>query len=140
MNEILCNDNRYELINKYKQRLVEATNIEAAQDEMVVLDNILFRFWQMGWLDKLERCECNSNENDLIHRQDVISLIRGMYPSEPVLPSNRRKWAEKYEQFIRAEREISKLPSAQPEDVIRITGHRKFVSEFDFDEEVRNEH
>ena len=53
--------------------------------------------------------------NDLISRQYVIGLIRSMYPSSPILPSNRRKWAEKYEQFIRAEREISKLPSAQPE-------------------------
>lgn len=58
----MCDDNRFELINKYKQRLIEATNIETAQDEMAVLDNILFRFWQMGWLDKLERCECNSLE------------------------------------------------------------------------------
>ena len=50
----LCNDNRFELIEKYKKKLIEATNIETAPDEMTVLDNILFRFWQMGWLDKLE--------------------------------------------------------------------------------------
>lgn len=34
---------------------------------------------------------------------------------------------------------ILNLPSAQPEDVIHITGRRKFVSEFDFDEEIRND-
>lgn len=50
----LCNDNRFELIEKYKKELIEATNIETAPDEMAVLDTILFRFWQMGWLDKLE--------------------------------------------------------------------------------------
>lgn len=50
----LCTDNRFELIEKYKQELIAATNIETAQDEMAVIDNILFRFWQMGWLDKLE--------------------------------------------------------------------------------------
>ena len=50
----LCNDNRFELIEKYKKELIEATNIETAPDEMKVLDDILFRFWQMGWLDKLE--------------------------------------------------------------------------------------
>lgn len=50
----LCTDNRFELIEKYKAKLIEATNIEMAQDEMAVIDNILFRFWQMGWLDKLE--------------------------------------------------------------------------------------
>ena len=50
----LCDDNRFELIEKYKKELIKATNIETAPDEMAVLDNILFRFWQMGWLDKLE--------------------------------------------------------------------------------------
>lgn len=50
----LCTDNRFELIEKYKQKLIDATNIEMAPDEMAVIDNILFRFWQMGWLDKLD--------------------------------------------------------------------------------------
>lgn len=54
MNEI-CTDNRFKLIKKYKQELVNATNIETSPEEMVVIDNILFRFWQMGWLEKLER-------------------------------------------------------------------------------------
>ena len=53
MNDI-CGDNRFELIEKYKQMLIESTNIEMAKDEMAVIDNILFRFWQMGWLDRLE--------------------------------------------------------------------------------------
>lgn len=50
-----CDDNRFELIEKYKQKLIDETNIESAPDEMKVLDNILFRFWQMDWLDKLEQ-------------------------------------------------------------------------------------
>ena len=53
MNEAIS-DNRYELIKKYKQKLIEATNIESREDEMKVIDNILFRFWQIGWLDRLE--------------------------------------------------------------------------------------
>lgn len=52
----VCNDNRFELIEKAKQRLIKATNIETSPEEMKVLDNILFRFWQMGWLE-------NNNEN-----------------------------------------------------------------------------
>lgn len=44
------NDNRFELIKAAKKRLIEATNIESSPDEMKVLDNILFRMWQMGWL------------------------------------------------------------------------------------------
>ena len=50
----ICLDNRFELINKYKQELIEATNIETSPEEMAVIDSILFRFWQMRWLDKLE--------------------------------------------------------------------------------------
>ena len=49
-----CGDNRFELIEKYKQKLLDATNIEDSPEEMAVIDNILFRFWQMGWLEKLE--------------------------------------------------------------------------------------
>lgn len=54
----ICTDNRFELIDKYRQRLIDATNIETSPDEMKALDSILFRFWQMGWLDKLEDREC----------------------------------------------------------------------------------
>lgn len=53
--------------------------------------------------------------SDLINKQDIIGLIRSMYPSMPIFPSSRKKWAEKYEPFIRVEREISNLPSVQPE-------------------------
>ena len=53
----ICNDNRFELIEKYKQKLIDGTNIESSKDEMNVIDNILFRFWQMGWLDRLESSE-----------------------------------------------------------------------------------
>lgn len=57
----LCNDNRFELIEKYKKKLIESTNIETSPEEMQVIDNILFRFWQMDWLDKLEQ---SSAQND----------------------------------------------------------------------------
>ena len=50
-------DNRLELIAKYKKELIENTNITTSLKEMLVLDYILFRFWQMGWLDKLDRFE-----------------------------------------------------------------------------------
>lgn len=48
-----CGDDRFELIDKAKVRLLEATNIEMRPDEMAVIDSILFRCWQMGWLDQL---------------------------------------------------------------------------------------
>ena len=59
---VICGDNRFELIKKYKLKLIEATNINTSEDELKVLDNILFRFWQMGWLDTLEEGEQKSFE------------------------------------------------------------------------------
>lgn len=49
-----CGDNRFEIIEKAKEDLIRSTNIESSPDEMAVLDNILFRAWQMRWLDKYE--------------------------------------------------------------------------------------
>jgi hypothetical protein len=57
MNEV-CTDNRFEIIEKAKKHILEATNINTSPEEMKVLDNFLFRCWQMGWLDKYEeRCD-----------------------------------------------------------------------------------
>lgn len=46
----ICTDNRFEIIAAYKKKLIERTNIQGSPEEMVVIDSILFRFWQMGWL------------------------------------------------------------------------------------------
>lgn len=50
----VCGDNRFEIIAKAKEHLLDATNIETSPDEMKVLDSFLFRCWQMGWLKKYE--------------------------------------------------------------------------------------
>lgn len=50
----MCGDDRFEIIEAAKKRLIEATNIESSPDEMKVLDSFLFRAWQMGWLDCIE--------------------------------------------------------------------------------------
>lgn len=52
---IICGDNRFEIIARAKEHLLDATNIETDEAEMAVLDNILFRCWQMGWLDRYDR-------------------------------------------------------------------------------------
>lgn len=54
----ICGDNRFEVIESAKQRLIEATNIESRPEEMAVIDSILFRMWQMGWLPGCEHSEC----------------------------------------------------------------------------------
>ena len=52
--ETMAGDNRFEIIAKAKHAILDGTNIETDEDEMKVLDNILFRCWQMGWLDKYD--------------------------------------------------------------------------------------
>lgn len=53
MSDIIT-DNRFEVIGKAKEHLLEATNIETSPDEMAVLDSFLFRCWQMGWLKQYD--------------------------------------------------------------------------------------
>lgn len=49
-----CGDNRFEIIEKAKQDLLNSTNIDSSKDEMKVLDSFLFRCWQMGWLKQYD--------------------------------------------------------------------------------------
>lgn len=49
-----CGDNRFEIIGKAKQDLLEATNIQDSPEEMAVINSFLFRCWQMGWLKEYE--------------------------------------------------------------------------------------
>lgn len=51
----VCGDNRFEIIAKAKAHILESTNIDSSPEEMKVLDNFLFRCWQMGWLDKYDK-------------------------------------------------------------------------------------
>ena len=64
----MCSGNRFELIEKYKRKLINSTNIETSPDEMEVLDSILFRCWQMGWLDSLEK-QTAKKPKEIIKRQ-----------------------------------------------------------------------
>lgn len=52
-----CGDNRFEIITRAKAHLLESTNIRDSKEEMEVLDNFLFRCWQMGWLRGYEDIE-----------------------------------------------------------------------------------
>ena len=71
----ICGDNRFELIEKYKRKLLDATNIEDSPEEMAVIDNILFRFWQMGWLERLELFRISGQPGDVISRQAAIDTL-----------------------------------------------------------------
>ena len=58
-----CGDNRFEIIAKAKEALLEETNIARDKQEMAVIDNILFRCWQMGWLDKYDDTKHSNSES-----------------------------------------------------------------------------
>lgn len=54
MNDV-CGDNRFKIIEYVKNQLIEYTNI--TQKELEVVDNILFRLWQLKYFDKWELAE-----------------------------------------------------------------------------------
>jgi NTP pyrophosphatase (non-canonical NTP hydrolase) len=68
MSGVICGDNRFEIIEKAKRALLDSTNINTSPDEMKVLDSIIFRAWQMGWLNKYD--EHNKNTMTLNEYQD----------------------------------------------------------------------
>lgn len=51
----VCGDNRFEIIAKVKEHLVKATNIEMQPEELKYVDNVLFRLWQLGYFDSVEK-------------------------------------------------------------------------------------
>lgn len=70
-NHDVCGDNRFELIEKYKNKLLDGTNIDKSKDEMAVIDSILFRFWQMRWLDKLEQFDRQKADVERLQRRNT---------------------------------------------------------------------
>ena len=53
----ICGDNRFQIIADAKADLIKSTNIAHSPEEMKVINNFLFRCWQMGWLDKYNKKE-----------------------------------------------------------------------------------
>lgn len=53
--------------------------------------------------------------NSLIDRQAAIEIIQNMYPGMPRVSWLRKDWQERYDPYIRVEKAIRNLPSAQPE-------------------------
>jgi hypothetical protein len=50
----VCSDNRFKIIDKVKNTLLERTNIDKSPKELEVLDVILFRLWQCRFFDNVE--------------------------------------------------------------------------------------
>ena len=82
----ICSDNREAIIQAAKDDLLRSTNIETRPDEMKVLDSILFRCWQMGWLDKYDETKENNRRRVLGEVKYAIDnkilTAPGNYPSD----------------------------------------------------------
>lgn len=63
-----CSDDRFEVIAAAKEDLIKKTNIQDSQEEMAVLDNILFRCWQMGWLRMYDPVEMSEKVDELLEK------------------------------------------------------------------------
>lgn len=50
----VCGDDRLEVIAMAKADIIEHTNIESSPEEMAVLNSMLLRAWQMGWLSRYD--------------------------------------------------------------------------------------
>ena len=45
----VCQDNRFEIIQRAKEDVINSTNIDTSLKEMEILNRFLYRCWQMGW-------------------------------------------------------------------------------------------
>jgi hypothetical protein len=88
MNRAICGDNRFEIIEKAKQAILEETNIKDDKAQMAELDSFLFRCWQMGWLKKYEEKE--SNEGQAL-----------LYAVEKTAERTKREMIEKVVEWMR---------------------------------------
>ena len=58
-----CGDNRFEIIEKVKKDILDATNISTSPEDMKALDSFLFRCWQMGLLDQYGGAKMDGDGN-----------------------------------------------------------------------------
>lgn len=64
----VCTDERFSMIARVKSELMRSTNIETDKKEMEVIDSILYRFWQKGWLQLID-CEIASKNRSQVMKQ-----------------------------------------------------------------------
>ena len=109
----ICGDNRFEIIKKAKAELLKSTNIETSEDEIKVLDNFLFRCWQMGWLERYEKPSYPLNipimttefvkehglpcPNDYIFKDENGNVINA---TKIVLKKKKKEYPKTYEECI----------------------------------------
>lgn len=60
-----CLDNRFEMIDRVRTYLEDNTKMKDNPSEMDVIDNILYRFWMLGWLQDIYSKINKRNEQGL---------------------------------------------------------------------------
>ena len=85
----ICGDNRFEIIEKAKEMLLNATNIEDSKEEMKVLTNILFRMWQVGLINEEKLDKLNETV------ADALICIEQLEDLELVDKEKIQKWIDK---------------------------------------------
>lgn len=73
MENNICSDNRFEVIEKAKKHIIRETNIETCKDEMACLDSFLYRCWQMGWLKQYDEKQIK-NKDEIVNEQLSILI------------------------------------------------------------------
>lgn len=125
----ICGDNRFELIEKYKQKLLDATNIEDSPEEMAAIDNVLFRLWQIGWLEKLElfgnsELLSSSGGHEKDHVADPGKMVVDLVSRQAAIDALKMDISiipfAKAREYVREAIEtiynrLEELPSAEPE-------------------------
>ena len=86
----ICGDNRFEIIEKAKEMLLNATNIEDSKEEMKVLTNILFRMWQVGLINE-EKLEINKLQKENSIAEDIKIIEEKMNKELDFLIENANK-------------------------------------------------
>lgn len=91
----ICGDNRFEIMAKAKEDIIETTNIETSPDEMKVLDSFLFRCWQMGWLKQYDKqsdnheCDVWDGRMHMSNNAITIENTSDLFPTIPVTCGTR---------------------------------------------------
>lgn len=98
-----CRDNRFEIIEKAKQDLLYSTDIDSSKDEMKVLDNFLFRCWQMGWLKQYEM--------EIEEQQDLVWHVLPRECKEKIQKAYKTLVTE-YKKYLKC-KQINKACSCQ---------------------------
>ena len=99
----ICGDNRFEIIAEAKSDLLESTNINDSPEEMAVLDNVLFRCWQMGWLKKYELNEFEWCHDCKEYDQEKHCCHRWTKVIRQTVEEVKRQYAQEYPKIIHCE-------------------------------------